>query len=70
MVAGIPTEPYYIGILGLVPLQDQNLPNASASVMMHLKQKTLIPSPSYGYTAVAIYPKFLLLGFGVRLSLF
>lgn len=64
LVAGILTEPYYIGILGLVPVQEQNLQNASASIIMQLKRKNLIPSLSYGYTAGAIYRKYLLLGFG------
>lgn len=64
LVAGILTEPYYIGILGLVPFQYQSSKNASASIMVQLKQQDLIPSLSYGYTAGAIYRKFLLLGFG------
>lgn len=57
LVAGILTEPYYIGTLGLVPVQHQNLDNASANFMMLLKQQNLIPSLSYGYTAGAMYRK-------------
>ena len=53
LVAGVPTEPFYIGALGSKP--DNTSGNNPASLITQLKQQNLIPSLSYGYTAGAIY---------------
>lgn len=56
VVAGILTEPFYLGQIGL---KDSNITsvNGTASFMAQLKNGKMIPSLSYGYTAGAIYRK-------------
>lgn len=62
LIAGVPTEPFYLGSLGLKPARttvvNQSKAYAStATLMTQLKDQNLIPSLSYGYTAGAIYSK-------------
>ena len=56
VIAGILTEPFYLGQVGLKP-SNTTLVNGTASFLAQLKNKKLIPSLSYGYTAGAIYRK-------------
>ena len=58
LVAGAPTEPFFIGSLGLQPSNSSRFNHSSPSALMLLKDEELIPSLSYGYTAGAIYRKF------------
>ncbi|KAI4210024.1 MAG: hypothetical protein LQ351_007074 [Letrouitia transgressa] len=55
LVAGITTEPLYIGLLGLKPLNNSRFDRSSSSIMQLLHSQNLIPSLSFGYTAGAIY---------------
>ncbi|KAL9612515.1 MAG: hypothetical protein Q9167_002900 [Letrouitia subvulpina] len=55
VVAGIRTEPLYIGLLGLKPLNNSRFDQAAPSIMQLLYSKNLIPSLSFGYTAGAKY---------------
>lgn len=57
LVAGIGTEPLYIGLLGLKPLNNARFNQSSSSIMQLLYLQNLIPSLSFGYTAGAIYRK-------------
>ena len=59
-VAGVLTEPFYIGQVGLKSTNSTNA-NGTASLLSQLKDQKLIPSLSYGYTAGAIYRKIPLL---------
>ncbi|KAL8715954.1 MAG: hypothetical protein Q9220_000621 [cf. Caloplaca sp. 1 TL-2023] len=54
-VAGITTEPYYLGLLGLQPSSSSRFNTSSPSLMSLLKSQKLIPSLSFGYTAGASY---------------
>lgn len=56
VVAGVLTEPFYLGQIGLKPSNTTTV-NGTASLMAELKNEKLIPSLSYGYTAGAIYRK-------------
>lgn len=56
VVAGVLTEPFYLGQVGLKP-SNATVRNGNASFMARLKDANLIPSLSYGYTAGAIYRK-------------
>ena len=56
VVAGVLTEPFYLGQIGLKP-SNKTTANGTASLMTQLKDEKLIPSLSYGYTAGAIYRK-------------
>lgn len=55
VVAGITTEPFYIGTLGLKPGNASVSSDSTATLLSQLKQQNMIPSLSYGYTAGAIY---------------
>ena len=57
VIAGITTKPFYMGALGLKPINSTSVSNGPASLMTQLKQQNLIPSLSFGYTAGAIYRK-------------
>ena len=57
IVAGIPTEPYYLGLLGLRPSTTSTLDNGRSSFLAQLRERGLIPSLSFGYTAGAAYGK-------------
>ena len=54
VVAGVLTEPFYLGQVGLKKSYAIG-GNGNASLMVRLKDEKLIPSLSYGYTAGAIY---------------
>ena len=56
VVAGVSTEPFYLGQVGLKLSNTTNV-NGTASFMAQLKNEKLIPSLSYGYTAGALYSK-------------
>lgn len=56
IVAGVSTEPFYLGQVGLKPSNTTNV-NGTASFMAQLKNENLVPSLSYGYTAGALYCK-------------
>ena len=56
VVAGILTEPFYLGQFGLKP-SNTTIVNGTTSFMQQLKNDELIPSLSYGYTAGAMYSK-------------
>lgn len=56
VVAGVLTEPSYLGQVGLKP-SNTTIVNGTASFMAQLKVENLIPSLSYGYTAGALYRK-------------
>lgn len=53
VVAGVLTEPFYLGQIGLKP-SNTTIVNGTSSFMAQLKSEKLIPSLSYGYTAGAI----------------
>ncbi|KAL6715357.1 hypothetical protein ACLMJK_007623 [Lecanora helva] len=55
LIAGITTEPSYMGIFGLKPANSTSSGKGPASMISQMKQQNLIPSLSYGYTAGAIY---------------
>ena len=57
VVAGVLTEPFYIGQFGLKP-SNTTIVNDTISFMEQLKKDDLIPSLSYGYTAGALYSEF------------
>ena len=57
VVAGVLTEPFYLGQFGLKS-SNTTIVNDTTSFMEQLKKDELIPSLSYGYTAGAIYSKF------------
>lgn len=62
LIAGVPTEPFYLGSLGLKPARTTVVNQSkayvsTATLMTQLKDQNLIPSLSYGYTAGAIYSK-------------
>ena len=57
LVAGITTQPFYIGTFGLKPANSTSVSKSPATFMTQLKQQNLIPSLSYSYTAGAIYRK-------------
>lgn len=54
VVAGVLTEPFYLGQIGL-KFSNTTTVNGTASFMAKLKNEQMIPSVSYGYTAGAIY---------------
>ncbi|KAL8808467.1 MAG: hypothetical protein Q9182_000017 [Xanthomendoza sp. 2 TL-2023] len=54
-IAGIPPEPYYLGLLGLQPSNSSRFNGSSPSFLSNLKSQNLIPSLSFGYTAGAAY---------------
>ncbi|KAL8834995.1 MAG: hypothetical protein Q9170_003485 [Blastenia crenularia] len=54
-IAGIEAEPYYIGLLGLRPLNNSRFDAASPSFLTLLRSQNLIPSLSFGYAAGAAY---------------
>ena len=54
VVAGVLTEPFYLGQLGL-KVSNTTIVNGTSSFMAQLKSEKLIPSLSYGYTAGAMY---------------
>ena len=56
VVAGVLTEPFYLGQFGLKP-SNTTIVNGTTSFMQQLKYDKLIPSLSYGYTAGALYSK-------------
>lgn len=56
VVAGIPTEPFYLGEVGLKPSNRTTI-KGTESFMARLKNENLIPSLTYGYTAGAFYCK-------------
>ena len=56
VVAGVLTEPFYLGQVGLKN-SNTTVVNGTVSFMARLKNENLIPSLSYGYTAGAIYRK-------------
>lgn len=56
LVAGVLTEPFYLGQVGLKPSNTTNV-NGTATFMAQLKNEKLVPSLSYGYTAGALYRK-------------
>ena len=57
VVAGIITDRFYVGSLGLAPdvINFPNSGDSSPSLLTSLKTKSMIPSLSYGYTAGASY---------------
>lgn len=57
VVAGIATKNFYLGIFGLGPKPSNftNYDNPLPSFIRNLKDKRMIPSISYGYTAGAAY---------------
>lgn len=57
VVAGISTETFYLGSLGLSPnnVTFQNTQETADSLLTSLKAKGMIPSLSFGYTAGARY---------------
>ncbi len=57
VVAGIATKNFYLGLFGLGPKPSNftNYDNPMSSYMWNLKDKQMIPSLSYGYTAGAAY---------------
>ncbi len=62
LIAGVSTEPFYLGSLGLkpaltTPINQSTAYVSTATLMTQLKNQKLIPSLSYGYTAGAIYSK-------------
>ena len=57
LIAGVATEPFYLGLLGLQPSNSSRFNDSSPSVMTLLKNQGQIPSLSYGYTAGALYSK-------------
>ena len=59
VIAGITTEAFYIGSLGLSnqPINFTDSTDSSPSLLTSLKNQNLIPSLSYGYTAGASYRK-------------
>ena len=62
LIAGVSTETFYLGILGLKPQSITDISTSTAyaspaTLMEQLKNQNLIPSLSYGYTAGAIYSK-------------
>ncbi len=58
VVAGVLAEPFYLGQIGLKHSNTTTV-NGAASFMSQLKNENLIPSLTYGYTAGAIYRKYL-----------
>lgn len=61
VVAGVTTEPFYMGTLGLKPENSSASSGSPASLISQLKLQNLIPSLAYGYTAGAIYSTTILL---------
>lgn len=58
IVAGlVNTDPYYLGLLGLLPSNSSRFNDSSPSFLTHLRSSNLIPSLSFGYTAGASYRK-------------
>ena len=62
LIAGVSTETFYLGIIGLkpalrTPINTSKASGSTATLMTQLKDQSLIPSLSYGYTAGAIYSK-------------
>ena len=60
LLAGIPNEPFFLGSLGLRPASTTPVENAAThksntNLMTQLKEQSLIPSLSFGYTAGALY---------------
>ena len=55
VVVGIPTNPFYLGNLGLKPSSTTSLNDSTTTLMKQLKMQGSIPSLSYGYTAGALY---------------
>ena len=59
VVAGVPTGSSYLGLLGLQPSNSSRFNQSSPSLLTTLMNDGLIPSTSYGYTAGAIYSRYL-----------
>ena len=57
VVVGIPTNPFYLGNLGLKPSDTTSLNDSTPTLMKQLRLQGSIPSLSYGYTAGALYRK-------------
>ena len=57
VIAGVVTEPFYIGQFGLKPSNSTDLGDSTSSFMSQLKAQKVIPSLSYGYTGGAVYGK-------------
>ena len=57
VVGGIATKDFYLGIFGLGPKPPNFTDTPIPSYMRNLKDRNLIPSLSYGYTAGAYYRK-------------
>ena len=60
VIAGIVTNTYYLGNLGLSPQNitfGEDKSDTSPSFLSSLKNENLIPSLSFGYTAGASYSK-------------
>ena len=55
IVTGVPTEPFFLGHLGLIPSKTTGPDGNTASLMQQLADQAKIPSMSYGYTAGALY---------------
>ena len=57
VVGGIATENYYLGVLGVnpKPINFTSLDEGQPSYISSLKEQSLIPSVSFGYTAGAQY---------------
>lgn len=64
LVAGIATNDFWLGSLGLspVPFNFTTLNDPVPSVLGNLRNKSLIPSSSWGYTAGAFYKDLLVYG--------
>jgi hypothetical protein len=58
VIAGIVTDDFYIGTLGLAPRTPSFSNNTRPSLLASLKDQGYIPSLSYGYTAGAYYRKY------------
>ena len=55
VVAGVPTLPFFLGKLGMKVADRTGPNNDTGSFMTQLYGQKKIPSPSYGYTAGALY---------------
>ena len=55
IVTGVPTEPFFLGHLGLIPSKTTGPAGNTASLMQQLADQGKIPSLSYGYTSGALY---------------
>ena len=59
VVAGIADEDYWLGLFGLdpTPTNFTNLNDPQPSYMWYLRNQSMIPSTSWGYTAGAVYSR-------------